>query len=77
MTHLWTNAVDIVCWVLLVPILVYLAFRWYGRSDDRRALVIKWIVTVPLVVSIKLLTHVASPYTPIYILFPAVILALL
>ena len=77
MTHPWANAVDTVCWVLVLPVLAFLAFRSYSRSDDRRALVLKWVVSVPLVLILRVLIRMHSPWTPILLLFPAIILGLL
>jgi tetratricopeptide (TPR) repeat protein len=77
MTHPWANAVDTVCWVLVLPVLAFLAFRSYSRSDDRRSLVLKWVVSVPCVLIIRFLIRMQSPWTPILLLFPAIILGLL
>ena len=57
MTHLLDNAVDVLCWVLVLPALAYLGFRSYEKAEDRRGLLIKWIVSVPLLI---LLIHVSA-----------------
>jgi tetratricopeptide (TPR) repeat protein len=77
MTHPWANAIDTVCWVLVLPTLAFLAYRSYRRSDERRGLVLKWVVSVPLVLIILVLIHFQNPYTPIFLLFPAIILGVL
>jgi tetratricopeptide (TPR) repeat protein len=77
MTHPWANAVDTVCWALVLPALAFLAFRSYRRSDDRRGLVLKWVVSVPLALIILTLIRIQSPWIPILLLAPAVVLGLL
>ena len=77
MTHPWANAVDTVCWVLVLPILAFLAVRSFRRSDDRRGLILKWVVTLPLVWILLAVIRIPSPWTPILLLFPAIILGLL
>ncbi len=77
MTHLWTNAVDVVCWVLLVPVLAYLAIRAYGRSEDRRALVRRWIISVVLLCIIGLFARIDTPFKVFLIIPPSVMLGFL
>jgi len=77
MTHFWTLVVDVVCWVLLLPTVGFLGYVAYQKSDDRRMLVLKWIVSVPLVLMILALTHLAIPYTAIIILAPSITLGLI
>jgi tetratricopeptide (TPR) repeat protein len=77
MTHPWANAIDTVCWVLVLPVLAFLAYRSYGRSDDRGRLVLKWVISAPLVWAILVLIRSHNPYVPIFLLAPAVILGLL
>jgi tetratricopeptide (TPR) repeat protein len=77
MMHPWANAVDILCWVLVLPTLAFLAYRLYCRSEDRRSLVLKWVVSVPLILLLLHVIRIHSPYTPILLLFPAMILGLL
>ena len=77
MTHPWANAVDTVCWVLLLPILAFLAYRSYGRSDDRGALVRRWIISAALVLIIRVLARIPSPFMPVFLALPAVVLGVL
>jgi tetratricopeptide (TPR) repeat protein len=77
MTHPWANAIDTVCWVIVVPVLAFLAFRTCRRSDNRAGLVVKWIISVLLVWIIRVIIHIPSPLAPLFVLFPAVFLGLL
>jgi tetratricopeptide (TPR) repeat protein len=75
MKHLLANAVDIVCWVLVLLTLILLAFRSYGRSDDRRALVRRWIFSAALLLIIRAVAGWHSPFKALFILPPSVALA--
>jgi tetratricopeptide (TPR) repeat protein len=52
-------------------------YRVYEQSDDRRSLVIKLGISVPLVLIALAIIHIHSPYTPLFVLFPAVTLGLM
>ena len=58
--------------------LAYAGYRIYDRSDDRRSLVVKWLVSVPLVLILLAIirTRTPNPYAPLLLLFPAVALGL-
>ena len=77
MTHPWANAIDTVCWVLVLPALAFLAYRSYKRSDDRGRLVLKWVISAALVWIIRVLARIPSPFTPIFVALPAVALGVL
>jgi tetratricopeptide (TPR) repeat protein len=77
MTHPWDNAVDIACWVLVLLILAFLAYRAYERSDDRSGLVRLWIITVPLVLIMLGLMRMQSPLAPILMVIFGIPLGLL
>jgi outer membrane protein assembly factor BamD (BamD/ComL family) len=74
MKHLLGNVVDLLCWVLALPALVFVGYRSYVQSDDRRSLVIKWIISAPLIVILDLIIRIPNPYAPILLLFPAITL---
>lgn len=71
------NAVDIVCWLIVVPLVAYLGYRSFQRSENRGWLIIKWVLTSGLLALLGWLMHMESPYTPIFVLGPALILAIL
>ena len=77
MRHLWSNAVDVVSWVLVFAILVVWAVRCYGRSSDRGSLVKRWIASAALILLILGILSMGSPLVDIAITIPAVILAFL
>ncbi len=77
MTHPWSNAIDVVSWVLVVPTLAWLAWRAYKRSADRGGLIVRWVASVPLIWILLRLIHFQSPFTPIFVLIPSLILAVL
>src|SRR5271157_2736926 len=81
MTHPWANAIDAICWMVVLPTLAFLAYRSYGRSDDRPALVRRWIISAALVLLMRFIFWfrlsghpVFMTVKPFLILFPALIL---
>src|SRR5258708_3748479 len=77
MTHLLDNAIDVLCWVIVLPTLGWLAYRSFERSDNRRGLIYKWIATVPLVLITLYVMRNFGPYAPVFVIPSAVILGLL
>jgi tetratricopeptide (TPR) repeat protein len=80
MTHLLSNVIDLLCWVLVIPAAIFVGYHSYERSADRRGLVRKWIITVPLVMLIWTLMHVkgSAALVTLLVLVPAtVVLALM
>jgi tetratricopeptide (TPR) repeat protein len=78
MTHPWANAVDTACWVLVLPILAFVAFRSYKRSAEPGSLILRWIISVPLVLMmLSLIRMKGNPYIPLLLLPPSLILAAL
>ena len=63
--------------MLVLPALAYLAYRSYERSDDAARLVVKWIVSVPLVLILLALIRIPSPYVALLSVIPAVILGVM
>jgi hypothetical protein len=77
MTHAWSNAIDLLCWVIVLPTLAWLGYRSFGRSANRAALVAKWIASLALLALIHILTPIRSPFTPIMVGVPAVLLGVI
>src|ERR1700743_1843566 len=77
MRHPWDTAIDIVSWMIVIPVFAWFLWRTYERSDGRQTLLVKWIVSVPLILWAWHLIHVRSGYTPIVLLFPTVGLGLM
>lgn len=77
MRHLWAIFVDVVSWAFIFAVFAYLGYRSYAQSDDRRSLVTKWAISVPLILLTLFVAHIPSPYTPLLILFPALPLGLM
>jgi tetratricopeptide (TPR) repeat protein len=83
MTHPWANVIDTVCWVLLVPTLAFVAYRTYERSDDRRGLVRRWIITTPIlsimwfIATFKSSNAILLGAKPAMMILPAIILAVI
>jgi tetratricopeptide (TPR) repeat protein len=81
MTHPWANAADMICWVLVVPVLAYLIYRTFERSDDRRELVGNWSKTAVLLLIMAFILWLRLPGNPVFmrlkplfILFPALVI---
>jgi tetratricopeptide (TPR) repeat protein len=77
MTHLWAHVVDMVTWVLVVLAMAFLAFWGYVRSDDRPALIRRWIYSAVLLLIILLILWMNSPIKYLLFILPSVILAFL
>jgi tetratricopeptide (TPR) repeat protein len=77
MKHVMANAVDIACWVIVVPMIIYLGYRSFKDSENRAMLITRWALTIPLIAVLVWLVHMESPYTPIFVLPPALFLAIL
>jgi len=77
MKHIWANAVDTVTWVVVVLVLVFSAFWGYERSDDRPALVRRWIYSAALLLMIVLILWMRSPAKYLLFILPAVLLGFL
>jgi tetratricopeptide (TPR) repeat protein len=75
MTHPWANIVDTVAWVLVVPTAAYVGYRTYERSDSRRALVLRWIVSVPLIWFMWFVGHYNSSSEILMAAKPALMIA--
>ncbi len=77
MTHLAANAVDIACWVLLIPVLGYLGYRSYLRSDNRGGLIGKWGLSLVLLILVEYCFHLGKEYPPdaFWVILPLVVLA--
>jgi tetratricopeptide (TPR) repeat protein len=61
--------------MLVVLILAFMAFRSYGRSDDRRALTRRWIFSAALLFIIRAIARWDSPFRVLFIILPCVALA--
>jgi tetratricopeptide (TPR) repeat protein len=74
MHHLWAIALDWICWLLVLVLGGAIGFWVYERSDDRRALVRRWIISAFLI-----LIMIAIPIrkVPFLIILPYLILAFL
>jgi len=66
--------VDLVCWIILLPILAILGFRCYVSSDDRPTLLAKWVSSVVLILIIAFILSLKTPFKVLYVLLPSVIL---
>jgi len=75
MTHPWDNVIDTVCWVLVLLILGFVAVRAYLRTDDRRSLVVRWIISAVLVLITLLILWMSTPMKYLLFILPLVPLA--
>jgi len=69
--------VDLISWVIFVPLVCYLGFRAYANSDSRGLLVVKWIFTVLLLLAIHFIILTKTVFTPLFVAIPAVFLGLM
>jgi len=75
MTHLLSNAIDIVCWILVVLILGYFGMKAHEKSEDRQALVRRWIISGVLLWMIIIFARLDIPIKVFLIIPPALVLA--
>src|SRR5665213_887024 len=82
MAHSWTNIIDKVCWILLIPTAAYVIYRGFDRSESRRTLLIKLLVSAPLVGIILFIQHYESSIEflvaakPFFLIGPCMVLGL-
>jgi tetratricopeptide (TPR) repeat protein len=67
-------AIDLLYWVLLVPVVVALGFRAFANSDDRRILLVKWISSALLLALIAAIMSMHTVFKGLFILPFSVIL---
>ncbi|HTA29970.1 MAG TPA: tetratricopeptide repeat protein [Candidatus Cybelea sp.] len=74
---LGTGLIDLLCWLIVVPLLGYLGYRSFVNSDSRRELVIKWVVSAVLLLIIWLISLTKFVFKPLLCLIPAVLIGLM
>ena len=72
-----TGLIDLLCWLIVVPLLGRLCYRGFVNSDSRRELVIKWVVSAVLFLIIWLISLTKFVFKPLLILIPAVLFGLM
>jgi len=77
MTHPWASLIDTVCWVFVFLILGAMGWRGFARSDDRPALIRRFIYSAGLILIILVIIWMHSPMLDLLAIFPLVILAFL
>jgi tetratricopeptide (TPR) repeat protein len=72
------GALDGLAWLIVVPFLLFLGYRTLDRSHEPGKLLLIWIVSAALILLIvrMTVTNFGGPYTLLFVLFPAVILAI-
>jgi tetratricopeptide (TPR) repeat protein len=65
---------DLLCWLIVLPAMVVLGFRSLIHSDDRRNLVLKWVVSVVLILIIFFIMSLHTVLKVLFVLPPSVIL---
>jgi outer membrane protein assembly factor BamD (BamD/ComL family) len=71
------NIFDVVSWFFVVPLMIGAGIYSYFKTEDRRALAAKWIVSAVLLFILWLCTLLKTPIKALFILIPAVLLGLL
>ncbi len=73
---LGTGLVDLLCWLIVLPMIGLLGYRSFVNSDSRRELIIKWVVSAVLILIMCLIATTKYVFKPLLILFPAVLFGL-
>lgn len=73
----WSGAFDLLCWLIVLPVLAVLGYRSVGRSEDPAKLIFIWVISGVLVLIIlgMIAARVGGPFMPLFILIPAVFLS--
>jgi outer membrane protein assembly factor BamD (BamD/ComL family) len=71
------DLVDLLCWLIVVPLVGILGYRSLVNSDSRGELVTKWVVSAVLILIICLIASMHSVLKPLFILIPALFLGLM
>src|SRR5580658_4090936 len=74
---LGTGLVDLLCWLIVVPLVVLLGYRSFVNSDSRRELTIKWVLSAILILIMCLIASTKFTFKPLLILIPAVLFGLM
>jgi tetratricopeptide (TPR) repeat protein len=69
--------VDLLCWLILIPVVCVLGYRWLLNSDSRGVLVVKWISSVVLIRIIFYIASMSTAIKPLLIVLPAFVLGLM
>jgi tetratricopeptide (TPR) repeat protein len=71
MAHALSSAFDMVCSALTLPIIAWVMYRSYSRSDDRKGLVVRWIFSGLMILVIWGISFSESPIKVLWMLLPA------
>jgi tetratricopeptide (TPR) repeat protein len=76
---LLASMVDVVCWVLLVPLLGVVGYRTVRQSEHPERLILKWLVSLGLIILIEITLDEARrhPPTALWCILPFAILGFL
>jgi tetratricopeptide (TPR) repeat protein len=66
--------VDLLCWILLLPLAGFAAYRCFINSDDRPVLLVKWVSSAILLLLISAIMSMRTPLKGLFVLPPSVIL---
>jgi outer membrane protein assembly factor BamD (BamD/ComL family) len=69
--------VDLLCWLIVVPVVGFLGYRSLANSDSRGVLVLKWIFSAVLIFILYLIVSSKSIFKPLLVALPAVFLGLM
>ncbi len=75
MTHQWSNIVNVIGWGFVSLVLGYMALRAYAHSDDRRGLVVRWIISAVLIFIALFILSLPTPMKYLLFILPLVVLA--
>jgi tetratricopeptide (TPR) repeat protein len=68
---------DLLCWLIVLPALGIMGYRTVVLSEDRRALLIKWSLSILLVLSMVWIASWQAAYKPLVMVIPVTFLGTL
>jgi tetratricopeptide (TPR) repeat protein len=68
---------DLLCWLIVLPALGIMGYRAVITSEDRRALLTKWFLSILLVLSMVWIASWHAAYKPLVLVIPATFLGIL
>jgi hypothetical protein len=75
----WSGAFDVLCWLIVLPVLGVVGYRSLERSEDRPQTILKWSVSAALLLVMRWMIAVrfGQQFLPLFIMIPALFLGLM
>jgi tetratricopeptide (TPR) repeat protein len=68
---------DLLCWFIVLPVLGVMGYRCLANSENRKTLIIKWVASLVLILSMVGIGHIRTALKPLWELVPSSILCVI